>query len=274
MNVTPAATPAVRQTELLAVTAGHGEVRGDILVVEEPLQIRIADGTDLVTMRTPGQDLELTAGLLLSEGMIRGRQDLRVLECCDALDDVVRVELAETAPPRDQAAERAGLISSACGVCGRTQLHHALLQSLPPLPPTPRYTPAQLLELPARARTAQHVFADTGGLHAAALFDAAGELVALREDVGRHNALDKLIGRALLDNRLPLHNHALLLSGRASYELLQKSVTAGIGLVCSVSAPSSYAVALAEEFGITLIGFLRGERFNVYSHRERILTLA
>jgi len=261
---------AERAAHVLAVDAGAVNDRDDLLAVEEPLQIRIAGGPDLVTMRTPGHDLELVAGLLLSEGLIRGGEDLRLLAPCEALEDVVLVELEDSAPPRQAVAARMGLISSACGVCGKTQLDRALLQGLPPLPPTPNYSSSQLLALPARICDAQRTFLNTGGLHAAALFDAAGELVALWEDVGRHNALDKLIGWALLEQRLPLHGHALLLSGRTSYELVQKSVMAGIALVCSVSAPSSYAVALAREFGVTLVGFLRDQRFNVYSHPERL----
>lgn len=270
MNALPAPAEAAAPIRVLSLEAGAAVEREDALAVEAPLQIRVQDGPDLVTMRTPGHDLELTAGLLLSEGLVRRREDFLHLAPCEALDDIVRVELSQLEQARTQAIERAGVVSSACGVCGKTRLDHALLTSLPPLPPTPRVDSRRLLALPRRLREAQASFQRTGGLHAAALFDATGKLLAVREDVGRHNALDKLLGWALLEDRLPLHEHLVLLSGRASYELLQKSIVAGVAVVCAISAPSSYAVQLAREFGVTLVGFLREGRFNVYAGAERV----
>jgi len=245
--------------------------RDDALAVEEPLEIRLAGSAPLITMRTPGQDLELTAGLMLSEGLVRRREDFEVLEHCMEREHVVRVRVRPSAAAARRRMLRIGTVSSACGVCGSTGLGAERLDRAPPLGGGPRVRAPMLLALPARLRRAQGVFERTGGLHAAALFDARGRLRTVREDVGRHNALDKLLGRALLDDRLPLHDHLVLLSGRASYELLQKCIVAGVALVCSISAPSSYAVRMAREHGVTLVGFLRERRFNVYSCPERIL---
>ncbi len=265
----PARPEAQRPVRVVALRQGVARTQDDVLAVEAPLQIRIADGPDMVTMRTPGHDLELAAGLLYSEGLVRRREDFLELAYCEALDDIVRVRLSDTAP-QGVNLERSGLISSACGVCGKAELDRELLAQRPPPPKHHRVDAAVILTLPTAARRAQEVFASTGGLHAAALFDTAGRLLDLREDVGRHNALDKLIGHALLDDRLPLHEHIVLLSGRASYELIQKCGMAGIPIVCAVSAPSSYAVELASDLGLTLLGFLRSDRFNIYSHPERI----
>lgn len=245
--------------------------RDDTLAVERALEIHVAGAEPLITMRTPGADAELVAGLMHGEGVIRSRDDIVYLRVASGEADVMRLMLKPEARARLDRVERNTLATSACGVCGKPSFS----------PPTPSVgvsmgsidaliTPDLLLSLPTRMREDQNVFESTGGLHAAGLFDRRGNLLSLREDVGRHNALDKLIGAALLDNRLPLSDHIVMLSGRASYELLQKSVMAGVPVVCAVSAPSSYAVDLAEQFGITLVGFLRGERFNVYTHAERL----
>lgn len=244
--------------------------REDTLAVERALEIHVAGAEPLITMRTPGADGELVAGLMHGEGVIRSRADIVYLRAAPGEADVMRLMLKPEARARLARVERNTLATSACGVCGKPSFS----------PPTPgrtartddlRVTPELLLSLPARMREDQGVFESTGGLHAAGLFDARGRLLSLREDVGRHNALDKLIGAALLADRLPLADSIVMLSGRASYELLQKSIMAGARLVCAVSAPSSYAVALAEQFGVTLVGFLRAERFNVYSHAERLI---
>ncbi|MES1928725.1 Protein fdhD [Salinisphaera dokdonensis CL-ES53] len=245
--------------------------RDDTLAVERALEIHVAGADPLITMRTPGADAELTAGLMHGEGVIRSRDDIVYLRPAPGEDDVIRLMLKPEARGRLDRVERNTLATSACGVCGKPSFS----------PPTPgrdaatqagpaQVTPELLLSLPDRMRADQGVFESTGGLHAAGLFDASGTLLSIREDVGRHNALDKLIGAALLEDRLPLSDRIVMLSGRASYELLQKSIMGGVPIVCAVSAPSSYAVALAEQFGVTLVGFLRGDRFNVYTHGERL----
>jgi FdhD protein len=253
----------------------------DRLAVEEPLEMRLAvpgaDGVDerplAITMRTPGDDRELVAGFLLSEGIIRGRQDLA------GLDSIARTEVegrwrATLAPGCvvDWARlERHFYTSSSCGVCGKTAIAAVETQASPVFAKEgPQVAPAVIHALPARLRAAQAVFERTGGLHAAALFEADGALMAVREDVGRHNALDKLIGWALLNDRLPLSRQILLVSGRASFELVQKALMAGIPVMAAVGAPSSLAVDLADEFDQTLIGFVRESRFNIYSGAWRI----
>jgi len=243
--------------------------RHDALAVERALEIHVAGAEPLITMRTPGADRELVAGLMHGEGVIRSADDIVYLRPAPGEADVMRLMLKPEARARLDRVERNTLATSACGVCGKPSFS----PPVPPLEGTRRadgrargpLTPELLLSLPARMRADQGVFESTGGLHAAGLFDAAGELVDIREDVGRHNALDKLVGAALLADRLPLADHILMLSGRASYELLQKSVMAGLPVVCAISAPSSYAVALAEQFGMTLVGFLRARRFNIYA---------
>jgi FdhD protein len=263
------------------VEGGKGEARSDQLATEEPLEIRLRWAgerrTVAVTMRTPGADAELAVGFLFAEGVIDSRARVRRVAPCaepaeegSSCENVVEVELADGPPPPLQTLERHFFATSACGVCGKAGLETLRLRATAAIPPGPRLEPALLAALPARLRREQGLFEATGGLHAAALFDAAGTLLAVREDVGRHNALDKLFGRALLDGRLPLHDHVVLVSGRSSYEILQKCLVAGVPVVCAVSAPSSLAVDLASAFGITLVGFLRGDRFNVYSGAERI----
>jgi FdhD protein len=270
---------------------GRGEDRGedrwedrwDDLAREEPLEVRLVrEGrrrTVAVTMRTPGADAELAAGFLFAEGVVEGREQiLRAGHCRDeeaggsaGCSNIVEVELAPGVPEPELARlERHFFATSACGVCGRAGLEALRVGVRGSLSPGPRLSPEVLLALPERLREAQGLFAATGGLHAAALFDAAGELLAVREDVGRHNALDKLVGWALFEGRLPLDDHLVLVSGRSSWEILQKCLVAGVPVVCAVSAPSSLAVELAESFGVTLIGFLRDGRFNVYSGPGRI----
>lgn len=257
----------------------------DAVALEEPLELRLAAGDErrtlAVTMRTPGDDGALAAGFLHGEGLIRDRAliaGVRTLVEEDpesgARSDVVEVELAARRLPNLRSLERHFFTGSACGVCGRVALDEHLVGDCRPVSPGPRVAADVLDALPGTLRAAQEGFAATGGLHAAALFDPDGRLLAAAEDVGRHNALDKLIGRELLEGRLepdrPLEGSAVLVSGRASFELVQKSLAAGVPILCAVSAPTSLAVEVAGRFGMTLVGFLREGRFNVYCGRERI----
>ena len=253
----------------------------DSVVMEEPLQLML-DGEPLsVVMRTPGADIELALGLLFAEGVLRSASDVKLVRISaeagerePALDvdaslmesNQVDVQLA-VAPARKP--ERSMLSSSACGVCGAVMIED-LRRGLAPLAPGMTVDAAVIPPLADALRARQGVFEKTGGLHAAGLFSPAGELVCTREDVGRHNALDKVVGRALIDGKLPASSSLLVVSGRAGYEIVQKSITAGIPLLVAVGAPSSLAVALAREFNQTLIGFLRGSRFNGYSCPERL----
>ena len=214
-------------------------VREDALAIEEALEIRLAGAEPVITMRTPGHDRELTAGLMLSEGLARTKDDFEVIDHLVGQPNVVQVVLKRFSATKAEQLERSSLSNSACGVCGKKKLNLEIMQGLNPLTFS---TP----------------------LHAAALFDASGQLLELREDVGRHNAVDKLNGWALLNGQLPLDDRIILLSGRASFELIQKCIMARVSVVCAISAPSSYAVRLAREFGITLVGFLREGRFNIY----------
>ena len=253
--------------------------RPDTLVVEEPLEIRLSGKPLAITMRTPGDDFALAAGFLVSEGVLGSAADVRnIVYCAGAKDDgtntynVVDVQLAPGVPVPDITLERNVYTTSSCGLCGKASLDAVRTTARFPIADTPpvRVEPALLAGLPDRLRAAQRVFERTGGLHAAALFSEEGELLDIREDVGRHNAVDKLIGRALQDDRLPLSRVILLVSGRASFELAQKAVMAGIPVLAAVSAPSSLAVDLAAETGLTLVGFLRGANMNVYAGDERI----
>lgn len=267
--------------EVLRIRGEEREEASDLLVTEEPLEIRLraggAERTVAVTMRTPGADEELALGFLLAEGVLDGPEE--VLRC-EVLEDpwaeagrpsnVLALELRRGSLPDLANLERHFFASSACGVCGKAGIANLRLRITARLPSGPAVLRRLLFSLPERLLAAQSLFAKTGGLHAAALFDAAGELLALREDVGRHNALDKLVGWASRAGRLPLCESILLVSGRASFEILQKALVAGIPIVASVSAPSSLAVDLAREFGVTLVGFLRGERCNVYAGEERL----
>jgi FdhD protein len=259
---------------------GRTTSRADYLATEEPLEIRVVVAgrrqSVAITMRTPGADFELAVGFLFSEGIIAGRDDVRRVTYCTDRDveaeqryNIVNVELAGAAAPDLRSLERHFFTNSACGVCGKATLD-ALEVRCAPLAGGPQVPVDVLYGLPERLRESQGLFDSTGGLHAAGLFTAGGDLLAIREDVGRHNALDKLVGWAVLQGRVPLSDGVLLVSGRSSYELLQKAITAGVTVVCSVSAPSSLAVELAEHFGVTLVGFLRGRRANVYAHAGRI----
>jgi len=266
---------------------------------EEPLEIRLraagiarGDGplpvfrrrgqgagrrTVAITMRTPGADFELAAGFLHGEGVIRSGDEIHGISHCEEPDldedkryNIVNVDLHGDALPDLQALERHFYTTSACGVCGKASLESLRIRGCPVIPAGPVVDADVIRSLPEALRAGQGVFAATGGLHAAALFDPDGHPLAVREDVGRHNALDKLVGWALLEGRLPLDRHIVMVSGRSSFEILQKSLMARVPIVCAVSAPSSLAVSLAREFGITLIGFLRGDRFNVYTGPERV----
>src|SRR3712207_1953749 len=259
----------------------RARVRPDSLATEEPMEIRLVSGdarqTVAVTMRTPGADFELAAGFLYGEGIVSSPEDIKKISYCVDPDldaeqqyNIVNVELRGDRDYDLRSLERHFYTTSACGVCGKASLEQLELRGCPVVPSGPEGSAEVVYSLPEKLREAQGLFEATGGLHAAALFDAEGELVALREDVGRHNATDKLVGWALLEGRLTLSNQIVMVSGRSSFEILQKSLTAGVPIVCAVSAPSSLAVDVARQFNITLIGFLRGNRFNVYCRYERI----
>ena len=261
--------------------AGRGSGRGrgaptDFVAVEEPLEIRI-DGRPLgVTMRTPGHDEELAAGLLVAEGVIARPEDIGTIAVCrnpENLDErnVVTVYLRDGLAPDWDRLRRSMLTSSSCGLCGKASIESLQTHAKPLANGRVRIDAATLSALPGRLLGSQEVFAATGGLHAAALFALDGTLDVIREDVGRHNAVDKVIGASLLGRRFPPEARALLVSGRASYEIVQKASVARIPIVAAVSAPSSLAVSLAEAMGVTLVGFLRGTGFNIYSHPRRII---
>jgi FdhD protein len=264
----------VRRPVLRLNTTGEPIRRPDTLAVEEPLEIRVGGRPLTVTMRTPGDDFDLVAGFLAAEGVIGGPHDLVSMRYCadTAEQNVLDVALAEGVRPPGALVERAFQTTSACGVCGKQSIE-ALRASSPYelAGDTVRVDPRVLAGLPDRLRAAQRVFERTGGLHAAGLFDASGELLAIREDVGRHNAVDKVVGWALRADLLPLSGRILMVSGRASFELAQKAVQAGIPVLAAVSAPSSLAAQLAEEAHLTLVGFLRGESMNVYAGAGRIM---
>ena len=248
---------------------GALEYLRDELTIEEPLEIRIGDKTLATTMRTPGHDEELAAGFLVSEAIVRDHQ--QVAKIATDVGNVVVVELARGVRVKLNSAQRFGTISSSCGLCGKTSID-AIRQNFPAIKSVDvRIHIDTLLSLPRKLREAQIDFARTGGIHAAGIFDVNGEPKSVREDIGRHNAADKAIGRAFLDDQLPLDRHLLLVSGRASFEIMQKALAAGIPIVASVSAPSTLAMEFARESNQTLIGFLRPPSFNVYSHVERVI---
>ena len=260
---------------------GRVRVRPDTLATEEPMEIRLLVGqttqTVAVTMRTPGADFELAAGFLYGEGIIDSPEDVQKISYCVDSDldaeqryNIVNVELRGGREFDLRTLERHFYTTSACGVCGKASLEQLELRGCPVMTAGPEISAETINSLPEKLRQAQGLFDATGGLHAAALFDEEGELLALREDVGRHNATDKLVGWALLEGRLPLTDHIVMVSGRSSFEILQKCLAAGAPVVCAISAPSSLAVDVAKQFGMTLVGFLRGGRFNVYSGAERI----
>ena len=247
---------------------GDAPAEQDLLAVEEPLQIRL-NGRDLaITMRTPGNDQELAVGFLFTEGILSGRD---AIASVTEGENSVTVTLSGEASTDVSAEQRNFYLTSSCGVCGKASVD-ALISAGCTSPPAgrPAVDAAVIHKLPETLRTTQPVFDRTGGLHAAALFDAHGRLQLVREDVGRHNAVDKLVGRSVLDGHVPLHDSILLVSGRASFELVQKALMAGIGVLAAVGAPSSLAVATALRFGMTLAGFVRDGRFNIYSGANRI----
>ena len=272
---------AQTRAKITAYEGGVAAERVDSLATEEPLEIRVVvagqSRTVAVTMRTPGADFELAAGFLFGEGVIAQREQVvRISYCGDTdlppeqLYNIVIVELDPTSRPDLRPLDRHFYTSSACGVCGKANLEAIAMRGTTAITGGPEVAATVLSSLPAKLRDSQQVFAQTGGLHSAGLFDADGSLIASREDVGRHNALDKLIGWAFLDDRKTLGDEIVMVSGRSSYELAQKCVTAGVPILCSVSAPSSLAVDVANEFGMTLVGFLRDTRMNVYAGAARI----
>ncbi|MGB8030603.1 MAG: formate dehydrogenase accessory sulfurtransferase FdhD [Terracidiphilus sp.] len=267
----------LRSVELTQVTEWeNGQIRSssDDLAAEEPLQILACGDPLVVTMRTPGHDRELAAGFLWTEGLIDNRDQIlgfrdRESTACQA-GNTIDVELRDGVNKPDNP-QRNFLSNSSCGLCGKASIDDVRTRGLRPLGSGLEVDAETLCSLPEKLRARQSVFERTGGLHAAALFNAKGELVALREDIGRHNAVDKVVGWALLQDMIPLSSHVLLVSGRGGFEIIQKAIAAGVPIAASVSAPSSLAVQLARELNLTLIGFLRGRRFVVYSGQARCL---
>jgi FdhD protein len=252
---------------------GKVDRHNDYLVGEEPLLIQVGDQSLTVTMRTPGDDSDLAVGFLFTEGIIRSREEIISIGAAIGLDagsSAVQVELKASATVRSQAPKRNFIANSGCGMCGKTSLADVYTPGVRRPNPDFRIAPEVLCGLPETVRSAQTLFGKTGGLHAAALFDATGKLVALKEDVGRHNAVDKVVGWALMQGLIPLADHVLLASGRGGFEIIQKSLMAGIPVLASVSAASSLAAQMARELGMTLVGFLRGRRFVVYCGEERL----
>jgi FdhD protein len=263
------------------LTANGTVTRPETLVVEEPLEIRINGAAVTVTMRTPGSDIELAQGFLLTEGVIASREDVLAIRYCGGRDpgiqdgantyNVLDVTLAAGVKAPDLDVTRNFYTTSSCGVCGKASLDAVrVISRFSPGDDPATVAAATLKAMPGQLRAAQKVFASTGGLHAAGLFGADGTMFVAREDIGRHNAVDKVIGWALEHDRVPLKSSVLLVSGRASFELTQKAVLAGIPVLAAVSAPSSLAVSLAEECGLTLVAFLRGDSMNVYTRADRI----
>jgi FdhD protein len=246
----------------------------DEIAVEEPLEIRVEGQSIAVVMRTPGHDRELAAGFALTEGIVRDGSDIFEITSClttsEGMGNVVEIALTDPAKFDAGKFRRHLFSSSSCGICGKATIEAAMRQ-FPAIEIAPNFDPKILLQLPRKLAAAQETFQRTGGLHACALFDSAGELLLLREDVGRHNALDKLIGHQLLAKRIPLGDCILLLSGRVSFEMTQKALAAGIAIIAAISAPTSLAVEFARANNQALIGFLRGERMNIYAGEMRYL---
>jgi len=262
-----------RQVRVVHVSPGARTMRRDMTAAEEPLQIRLCGKPFAVVMRTPGSDPELTAGFLFAERVVHEAGDVGTIAADPEAPNTLDVMLAGRRAadlPRLLEERRAVIGNSACGLCGRLTIE-SLRAEAPDISATWTISPELIPRLPERLRASQQIFDATGGLHAAGLFDRTGRLAAYAEDVGRHNAVDKVLGRMLLSGRMPLDDAILFVSGRSSFEIVQKAFLAGVPIVGSVSAPSSLAVELAEEAGMTLLGFVRGEAFNVYAHHWRLL---
>jgi len=267
----------VTSRRIVAVRGESLEVRDDRVVGEAPLEIRAAGPRQepvavAVTMRTPGNEAELAVGFLRTEGLLDGQEVLGTSGgdpgTLSQPDDTIVVRLSQTFDD-SKVAERHFVATASCGICGKASIDEVALR-VEPLPEGPVVARSVILALPDLLRAAQRAFDETGGLHAAGLFTPKGELLALREDVGRHNAIDKLVGSQVLGGAMPLHDRVLMVSGRVSFEIIQKAAVAGIPIVCAVSAPSDLAIETAERLGVTLLGFLRGDGFNVYAHDARI----
>ena len=258
------------RAEIVRIDRDERSTGEDSLAIEEPLEIRVGERPLSVTMRTPGDDIALTAGFLVSESIVPDRDAVASIRHWGS-PNVVRVDLRDGVRIDFQRLQRHFYSTSSCGVCGKTSVD-ALRVHARPVESALRVSATVIGGMPASLRRAQRTFDATGGLHAAALFDAGGNLVSIHEDVGRHNAVDKVIGEQFMDRRLPLTERVLFVSGRTSFEIVQKAIMAGVPLVAAISAPSSLAVSLAREFNVTLIGFVREERFNVYAGEERVTT--
>ena len=275
-------SPGIQSTDLQIFERGNRTSKQDIVAMEEPLEIRIGYGSDerhqkqiAVTMRTPGHDFELALGFLFSEGIINASEDVESVHYCENVKDeevenVVRVELAKHVRPEFESLERNFYTTSSCGVCGKASID-SIHVTCSGLKDSFKVTRDALYTMPDLLKKKQLIYGVTGGLHATGIVDAEGTLSVLREDIGRHNALDKVIGAAFLKKNLPIHDKVAILSGRAGFELVQKAIRAQIPVVASVGAPSSLAIQLAKEFNLTLIGFLKENRFNVYAGSDRIV---
>lgn len=277
---------AIKKCEIIKVKDGNQAFEQDLLAIEEPLEVKLVYGSEeerktrniAVTMRTPGNDFELALGFLFTEGIIKSVADIteskkHFITCAENKENTITIGLKEHLIPSLSNMERNFYTTSSCGVCGKASLN-AVKATVPQKHKTPdtlQISATVLHKLPQALLQQQKTFEETGGLHASAIFGTEGNLMLIREDVGRHNALDKVLGAALLDNMLPLKNHILLLSGRISFELMQKAAMAGIPLVAGAGAPSSLALELAREFDITLAGFLNQSRFNIYHAAQRII---
>lgn len=270
-----AENPAIAAVHVHKVsTAGGTHVVDDVTAREEPLEIRVEGRSVAVVMRTPGHDEELAAGFLVTEGVVQRARDILEISQCPSVGNIhgnVVDVLLGGAVVNWESLTRHVFSASSCGICGKTSID-SVFQRFPAVQGEWNVAPSLIASLPDKLRAAQETFSQTGGLHASGLFDLEGNLVVTREDVGRHNALDKIIGHALQQNLLPLDKHILLVSGRVSFEIIQKALAAGIPLVAAISAPSSLAVEFAQEAGQTLVGFLRGGTMNVYTHPQRVIS--